>query len=915
MTLIERDLELGTLHRLLGDALAGRGKLVVVTGAVGVGKTALVRAFTESVNAQDALVLSGTTTYADHGVPLGVLMRMLRDAGSSAAARLDVRRRMDKGLGAVTSDASRARLTAGTPVPAPVVEELRDVVLRMAADTPLVITIDDIHYADPTSLLLLLSIAHRLAASRVLVVLTRRSGLWREQLPLQADLLSQPHCRWMRLGPLSQRGQADLMADRYGTDAARRLTESCHTIARGNPLLVHALLEDNPLPPQGEDGLNLGGAFQRAVTSLLQRVGPEAAGVAQALAVVLEPVPTALLGRLLEAAPERVDEAAESLNAAGLLDGGRFGHPAVRAMVRDAMTPARRAALNGRAALLLHENGAAPELVAGHLLSAAEPADEADPLGGPGLPVSALTEPWAAPTLEEAGEQALAGGRLCTALSLLRLANGLYTDEAARTRISGTLASAEWRVDPTAVDRLLPTLQTQARAGWFDRRQTVRLIGYLLWRGQVDEALDLLGRWAGLAAESSAPERRESAATRLLLSCFAPVVVERAMPGWSAACDRETISAAANRQLRAVAALSAVLTGEAGDDGAAVAEEVLQSARPGRTPREQLLAALAALICDERDDSAAEWCDLFLEQADDIHDTVTEALLIAIRALTHLRRGDLGAAERHARDAFGRLSPDGWGVGIGLPFSILVRANTALGRYEDAATYLGVTVPDGMFETPFGLQYLEARGHYWLAAGQPYAALADFKACGELMRRWKLDASGLVAWRADMALAFVALGDLRLGADLAEKQLRRLRPGPSRTRGVTLRVLALATAESGRRRELLREAADVLERSGDKHELALTLADLGGGHFDGGPGPAVSEGERDVALLAAQGRTNREISEELRITVSAVEQRLMRVYRKLDVRRDGLRPELLDAGQELTVRQSRPTPGETSREC
>ncbi|MFF5258107.1 AAA family ATPase [Actinomadura viridis] len=1060
MKLIEREAALATLWNLFSESLGGRGKVAVVSGVVATGKTALLRAFAERATGSGAVFLGAAASHAGQGVPLGVLMQLVRGAGCPSGVRDEVRRLLDEGPGAEAFGEEHPRPDSGTQVTGAVLEELHRIVLRMAERAPLVIGVDDVHHADPASLRFLLYIAHRLKTARVLVVLTERTEPWRDHPLFHADLLSRPHCRRIRLEPLSRHGQARLLATRLGTRAGCRLAEVCHAVTGGNPLLVQALLKDNRLPVRDAE-LTVDGAYQRAVTSCLHRGGPAMASIARALAILREPAAPALLGRLMGLDTDQVTETMDAMTTAGLLDTGRFRHPAARAAVLDGMAPEERAALHGRAARLLHDHGAAPPVVAAHLLAASRPAGTgpsgADPAAAgltvpgpaiPGLTVSgltvsgpavpgtspdavsgatsrsasrsasglsgivseftagygeravaeAVTEPlpvppmgsaggvsrafapeagsWALPVLEEAAEQALADGDLRTALACLRLAHDVCPDEDRRAGVAGALARTEWRIDPTAVHRLLPALLSAAREGRLTGPPAVRLLGYLAWYGRTGEAIDVLGRLDGPGAAPARGPVREVEAARLLMSCFCPEAMDRAAPERDTAQDRKAVAGPANRQLRAAATLSAALTGAPGHDVPGVAEQVLQGARLGETPSEYVLAALAALVYDDRPDKAARWCDPLLEEAAARRDTVAHAALATARAVISLRQGELVAAERHARAALSRLSPAGWGVAIGLPLSVMVSATTGMDRYEDAATYLGVAVPEAMFQTPCGLHYLQARGHYRLATGHAAAALADFRFCGELARRWGFDVPGLVAWRADMARALIELGELSEAAALAAEQLGRLRPGPSRTRGITLYIQAL-TGDPADRRRLLREAVAVLEQSGDQYELALALGELSrtqrasgegdlasvsarrarhlaerfgmpaasgplarpGGAPAGTPAspvrstagservapelspagppkrrpagraaapgagatparanvpvPELTEAERKVAALAAQGHTNRQIADTLLITVSTVEQHLTRVYRKLNVtRRADLRPEL-----------------------
>lgn len=239
-----------------------------------------------------------------------------------------------------------------------------------------------------------------------------------------------------------------------------------------------------------------------------------------------------------------------------------------------------------------------------------------------------------------------------------------------------------------------------------------------------------------------------------------------------------------------------------------------------------------------------------------------------------------------------------------------------------------------LFHTAAGVRYRYARGHYYLATGEPEAALAEFEACADFMLRRGIDLPGLAPWRIGAGRALLRLGRPQRAATLAKEQLA-VSPLPSHTRGSALRLLA-ATTELTARPTLLEEAARHLAASGDQWELAGALTDLAAAYQESGdssrartaerralrlrmscgaegtpsaaadPFPvggldaeaaagdaerhgnaraALSESERRVAALAARGMTNREISSRLYITVSTVEQHLTRVYRKVGVAR------------------------------
>ncbi|MFC5752669.1 AAA family ATPase [Actinomadura rugatobispora] len=889
MNLIERERELTRLTNLFSESQAGRGRVAVVSGTVGAGKTALLHTFAETATASDAFFLSAAATPGRRKIPLGVVRQIFRGIASLPCGGSDVTRLLDEAMGAAFAgdDFSPIDITETTGA---VLQKLNDVLLTASRHAPLVIGIDDAHHADTASLQFLLYAAHRVRSARVLMVLNEPAGPWQEHPAFNAELLSLPHSRHIRLRPLSRRGQARLLAPRFGDPAGHRLAMTWQAITGGNPLLAHALLEDNRHLVRPPDQPLVDAAYTQALLTCLRRGGPAMVAVARALAVLEEPAPSrALLGRLLDMDAEHVRDTIELMNRAGLLGGGRWRHPAARAGVLDSIAPGERSALHGRAARLLHEHGAAPAVVAGQLVA-----------------VGDTEAAWAVPVLEEAAEQALAARETHTALSCLRLAHRTDSDERQRARITSALAGTEWRIDPSAAGRLLPALVSAACDGLLTGRHTARLLGHLMWCGRVKEAAGLLVRLTAPGTPRPIGASAHLEAVTLLMSCVYPDVVRRAAPRSTATAGRRDAAASADRRVRAASALSAVLTGASDRDVIATAEQVLQGTRLGEQLSESPLAALAALVYADRPDQAATWCDPLLTEAATRREPVAHAVLAAARAVISIRQGDPAGAERHARTALTRISPASWGVAIGLPLSVMVLAATALGRFEDAATYLDVPVPEATFQSPCGLHYLQARGRYHLATGHPAAALADFEHCGGLMTAWGFDRPGLITWRSDAAQALIALGDAGRAVELIEAQLALVPPGPSRTRGISLRVRGMA-AEGDERNAWLQEAVDVLEQSGDRYESALAAGELGRTRNPGAPGDRapdpepdardLTEAESRIATLAAEGWTNRQIADKLLITVSTVEQHLTRVYRKLQVnRRTDLRARLRGDG-------------------
>jgi len=372
---------------------------------------------------------------------------------------------------------------------------------------------------------------------------------------------------------------------------------------------------------------------------------------------------------------------------------------------------------------------------------------------------------------------------------------------------------------------------------------------------------------------------------------------------------------------------------------------------------ESLSSAVIALIYAEQSEHAERWSRALLEQSSEDQVPIVYALLSSLLAQSAFQRGKLESAAESARLALQAVPPEGWGIAIGIPLATAIAANTALGRYEQAASYIDMPVPNAMFQTPAGLHYLQACGRYNLAVGRSEAALHAFRTCGDLMKRWEMDLPGLVPWRVEAAAAHLQLDELPEARRLLEEALDRSPEAPIRSRAMALRVHA-ATLDSAQRPSVLWEAANMAEAVGDGYEAALALAALAAvyqklGQFrrarpvlrkaarfakecgaeplyqslavdhlvaepetaGAGAGPDgsdettadLSDAEVKVAALAAQGYLNREIARTLFITVSTVEQHLTRIYRKLGVtRRLDLPTDLMtdDGGSRATSRNA-----------
>ncbi|MDT0319777.1 AAA family ATPase [Streptomyces millisiae] len=911
-----RKKHLDVLLSSLTQAQSGSGQVALVTGCLASGKSALLQQFSEKADSSGAIVFNATGSRTERDLPMGVVWQLLHSTPiPSKVIRRFSRFSRAETAGRSEEDSPSGGLRRGEVL---ALNSLFSSLLILARSRPAVIIVDDLHFADNASLQALLFLRHRLRSSRVLVVLSSWDRPGYVGPAVQMELMRQAHHR-IRLGRLSTEEITELVLDAGHRDpsSAADLAAGLGVLSGGNPLLVRALLDDSPLGVDegpGPAGRPVAGeAFQRAVLDCLHRWDPALMEVARGLAVLDDHAAPELIARLLPMQPDTVPQLLAVLEKAGLLHQGRLGSPEIAAVVRGTLSGEETTRLYSRAAELLYEHGAMARDVARRLL-------RADTVPGP----------WALRALRQAAEQTLAENDVDSAVRGLELGLRECGQGPEALKFRAALVRVAWRVNPSAAARHISPLYDALNLGQLSARDAAPLIRHLLWQGDRATATRLLwsitsspeaGRTAGLAELRIAHEWIYGAPCE-------PPAAEPTAPSDRSRARRP----AAGPQPRGSATLSTLWRQGMSEALLNGVEHILQG-RLGDTIPEAGAMALLVLHHSGHRKRAEYWHGVLSAEAARLDAPTWQAVLASVGADMAMRRGDLARAAALARDALSRLHAQSWGAAIGFPLSTLILAETAMGRYEEASKLLDLVVPEAVFDTVAGLQYLYARGHYNLAVDRVLAAAGDFERCGALMREWDVDFPALVPWRSSLAQANLRLGRSRETAELIAQQLDLLGPSEyARTRGVSLRVLAAASPLK-ERCALLQEAALLLEQSEDRLELARTLNDISQvyqtlgdlgrarlvarratqeakacntdvvtplqalrvpkhvirsqseppAHQTDGL-VALSEAERKVATLAAYGHTNREIGRKLYITVSTVEQHLTRVYRKLNVR-------------------------------
>ena len=924
LTLLEREREMAALRTVIGEAAGGLGRVVILEGDAGIGKTRLLAEARRLAGEADVRVLSARGSELEREFAFGVVRQLFEPVlggndstaltGAAAAARHVFNFEFEEQRSAETPQYRSFASLHG----------LYWLVVNLSAVSPLVIAVDDLHWCDSASLHFLSYLVRRLEGLPVLVIGSLRPLQRLDSAPLD-ELAGDALTVSIRLGPLSTSAAAQLVGERLGDGGDEAFGAACHVVTGGNPLLLHELLKTLAVEGVKPDAAHVAAvadlgprAASRAVLLRLARLSVEAVKMARAVAVLGDNADLSMVANLAGIAVETAGDAVSALVRAEVLREGLplgFVHPLVGAAVHDDMSTVERALAHERAARLLAAAGASAERVAAHLLSS-----------------PARGEEWVVETLCRAARSSLDKGAAESAVTYLARALCEAPASERRANLLLELGRAEALTSgPAAVEHLseayelLTDLPARARAAQI-------LVRAMLLTGPPADAARLANRAVTELSPGQANLRRELEALEVMSLRFGGVGGD-ALGQLRRYRKRPVGPGLGAKMLAAVAAQDWMLQGGNCDDCSELALEALSGG--------ELIAADSALmamgpmivLAAAGREEALEQLQIALAHAHRSGSLLSKKSVTLWRGFTHFWRGELAEADSELRS-----SGEGrWGTGVGWLYhhallsailrerGDLIAARTALegsadpGDRSEPTRYwlynrLELLVAEGRFEqadaaaeqmasrfahldSPIDTPWRSpaAIALYHTDRGQRAKGLATEEL--EHARRW--GAPGTVA-RALRVLGTLEGGPglerLRQAAELAGGSSARLEHAKALTAwGAALRRARRPTEA----REPLRRALELTDALGARallQQIRTELLAAGGRPRTSalsGVG-SLTPSERRVTALAAEGYSNREVAEALFVTPKTVEMHLGNAYRKLGARSRHDLPGLLE---------------------
>ncbi len=900
--IVGREAELATLDAFLAATGAGPAALVI-EGEAGAGKTTLWAEAVRRAGAMGGQVLTSSPSESEARLSFQGLADLLGPVVESALGGLPPMQRRALEVALLLSEPESEPADQRT-VAAGILGALRE----LAAAGPVLLAIDEVQWLDAPSDAALAFAARRLGEAPVSALLAKRVGGRKD--PLLATTLEHRGGRFDRLpvGPLSDEALHDLIQLRLRVAYPHRLLERIGRTSGGNPFFALELataLTRRAEPPEPGDPLPVPETLRGLVRERLDDLPTKTRDLLAAVSALSEPTMGSLA--VLGAKEGAVDEAVR----AGVIEVEshrvRFTHPLLASGAYDRLGPQARRVLHRRLAAVTEGEERARHLA----------------LGETGPESAVATE------LQDAARHAAARGAIAAAAELaeqsVRLTPAAEADVIAERRLEA--AGYEVRAGDTERARAnLEPLFRDLPPGTARARVMLRLAR--LQEAGPARALEICRQAieeAGPDEAVLAAEARQLSAEMSMLSGDVSAAIEHARVAAGLAEDAgdssilvECLGTLCHYETYTGAITPGLLE-------RAVELECRQP-RPSNnySPREILGLRL---MYSDRLDEARELLEASYATAAELGDELDRASLLIHLAQLECRAGRLAEANRNAREAEISIEQAGAPRAAGRFVSALARAHLGQVKVARSAGEEGVALATeggsrvflalnrwalGFLELSLGdalaanrrlgglPEELDAMG-YWNPGVRPvYADAAEARIgageldvdplIDELERRgesldnpWARAAAArcrglLLAARGDMAAAT---------AELERALLEHERSPQPLERGRTLLALGSVYRRKKRRadaRRTLTLALELFDNLGAPLWAERAAAELGRIPGRGRASGELSETERRVAELVAEGLSNKEIASRLFVTVRTVEANLSKVYAKLGIR-------------------------------
>jgi DNA-binding CsgD family transcriptional regulator/tetratricopeptide (TPR) repeat protein len=920
--LLERERELGELRAALADVGAGTGRAVAIEANAGLGKTRLLAEARAAGDEEGLNLLSGRATELERDFPFALVRQLFESRLATLAPQ--ERRVLLEGAsaacGALGLDAGRG----GSDDPFAVLHGLYWVTAALAERRPLLLAIDDAHWADASSLDYLGFLLPRLEELPVLLVVTFRPDQ-PDSPPGLGRILADPIVRHLTPGPLGPGAAGTLLAQMWGREPDPTFAATCHEVSGGNPFLLselaHNLLAQGIEPAAERAAMVREQAPDRVARTVLMRVAKlpsEARVVARSLAVLGDGSDLSLLTAMDGIDPEVTQKTADELRASAIFDSGsplRFVHPLVRNVVYSDMSVGERSRAHARAAALLRERRVSPERVATQLLA-----------------TEARGERTTVEALLDAGEQALGAGAPRSAIAYLSRALREPPPPELRAAVLDRLLTASFRAADQAA---FAAVEDDVLAEWaldpsIRSRWAIQLTMLMALGGRFEEAAALLREAIEVAVAEDDVERAYQLQAQLsTLASMVPSVPEVTVVDHAGRIDPDS---PIGRLVAAMETRSAAVHG--------TSSEVVDAAK-------RALGNDCIIFAEEPELAAASIAVMSLVAVDEVetaHRAAKRALSIARKrgATPELVRarlllgfcawgaGDLVTAEADLRQGIDLARLAGIVplvlMGVGSLLEVLIERD----ELSAAETELqGLGMADGPVPAnPLLGMVLMMRGHLRVERGEFELAAEDFSDLAVLAEAMGFGLGPVASASPFAVRALSALGRHDEARELADSMVPYAQHLGTRSAIAHVSRAIAATRKDDEAIEVLETATGLLENSPRRLERAHTLVDLGSALRRAGRradartplreafelarrcGAAriarranseleatgekvrrytpigvesLTPSERRVADLAASGMTNRQIAQSLFVTVKTVEAHLSAAYDKLDI--------------------------------